>query len=107
MSGKQLTYENIFKVFLINKTMSIYFLFGLITLQDFLRLLVSFCTRSEDLGAETLELTSLLLPDPGGIMGLLLALMTDCGCGTSLCTLMKTSLVFLAGWLLNTTGVVC
>ena len=75
MSGKQLTYENIFKVFLINKTMSIYFLFGLITLQDFLRLLVSFCTRSEDLGAETLELDLLLLQDDGE--GCLLVIISD------------------------------
>ena len=77
--------------------MSIYFLFGLQTLMDLLRLFVSFCTRSGGLGAETLGLALLLLPDPGSNIGLSLALMTDYACGTSLCTLMKASLILLAG----------
>ena len=95
------------KVFLTNETMSLYYLFGLLTLLDLLRLLVSFCTRPGGFEAETLGLTLLLSPpDPGGIMDLSLTLVTDCSCGTSLCTLMKASLVLVASWLLNTAGVV-
>ena len=69
--------------------------------------LVSFCTKSGGLGADTLGLALLLSPDPGGFMGLSLALMTDYGCGTSLCTLMKASLVLFAVWLLTIAGVIC
>ena len=84
MSGNQLTYENTFKVFLTSETMSIYFLFGLSTLLDFLRLLVSFFTRSGILGAEILGLALLLSSDPRGIFGL--TLVTICGLGKLVCT---------------------
>ena len=77
MNGNQLTYGNVFKVFFTSETMSIYFLFGLLTLLDLYRLLVSFCTRSEGLETETLGLALLLLPDTGGIMSLSMVLMTD------------------------------
>ena len=83
MSGNQLTYENVFKVFTSEK-MSIYFLFGLLTLLDLLRLFVCFCTRSRGLEAETLGLALLLSPDPWGILGL--TLIMECGWGTLVCT---------------------
>ena len=61
----------------ISVTMSMYFPFGLLTLLDFLRLFVSFCTRSGGLGTETLGLALLLTPDPGDIMSL--SLSRECG----------------------------
>ena len=70
MSGNQLTYENVSKVFLTSETITIYFLFGLLTLLDLPRLLESFCTRSEGLESEILVLALFLSLDPGGIMGL-------------------------------------
>ena len=89
MNGNQLTYENVFRWFLsplarTSVTMSMYFLFGLLTLLDLLRLLVCFCTRSGGLGTKTLGLALLLSPDPGDIMGL--SLSTNYGWGMLTCT---------------------
>ena len=92
------------KVFLTIETTSRCFLFGLLILQEFLRLVVSFCTGSGALWTDTLGMALLLSPDPRAAMGMSSSLMTDCDCGTSLCTLRKASLVLLAGCLVNTAG---
>ena len=86
-------------------TMSMYFLFGLLTLLYLLMLLVSFCTRSGCLGTEILGLALLLSPDPGDILGL--SLSTEYGWGTLMCTLWVDLGVLNSCWLVFSLGGVC
>ena len=61
--------------------MSMYFLFGLLTLLKSSQVACILLHEVRGLGTETLGMAFLLSPDPVGTMGLSSSLMTDCGCG--------------------------
>ena len=87
------------------ETTSWYFLFGLLTLLDFIRLVVSLGTGSGALTTETLEWLY-YYHHMLSVMGFSSSLMICCFPDNHVYT-EEASVVLLAGWLVITTGGVC